>query len=135
MLPEVSQRVTSLLQNPSNPASKQASKYADKQARHPRANPQVGSNTASQETSPSSEAFRNQVSMFKSVTIIMTLAGISFLNTMGSGVLISALPRIADDIGLEEGFLLWPASVYALAAGCLLLIFGSIPDVVGAKLV
>lgn len=54
---------------------------------------------------------------------------------MGSGVLISALPRIADDVGLEKGFLLWPASVYALAVGCLLLIFGVIADVVGAKLV
>lgn len=71
----------------------------------------------------------------KSVTIIATLAGMGFLNTLGSGVLISALPRIAEDIGLEEGFLLWPASVYALAAGCLLLIFGAVADVVGAKLV
>lgn len=76
-----------------------------------------------------------QLSKMKSVTIIVTLAGISFLNTMGSGVLISALPRIADDVGLEDGFLLWPASVYALAAGCLLLIFGAIADVIGAKLV
>lgn len=77
----------------------------------------------------------NQLSKMKSVTVIVTLAGISFLNTMGSGVLISALPRIADDVGLEDGLLLWPASVYALAAGCLLLIFGAIADVVGAKLV
>lgn len=74
-------------------------------------------------------------SIMKKITIIVTLAGISFLNTMGSGVLISALPRIADDIGLAEGFLLWPASVYALSAGCLLLIFGAVADVVGAKLV
>lgn len=78
---------------------------------------------------------RNKLSRLKSVTIIVTLAGISFLNTMGSGVLVSALPRIADDIGLDEGFLLWPASVYALAAGCLLLVFGAVADVVGAKLV
>ena len=78
---------------------------------------------------------RKELPKLKSVTIIVTLAGISFLNTMGSGVLVSALPRIADDIGLEEGFLLWPASVYALAAGCLLLVFGAVADVVGAKLV
>lgn len=77
----------------------------------------------------------NRLSTIKSVTIIVTLAGLSFLNTMGSGVLISALPRIAVDIGLDDGFLLWPASVYALAAGCLLLIFGAVADVVGAKLV
>ena len=76
-----------------------------------------------------------KISIGKSLTVIATLAGISFLNTMGSGILISALPRIADDIGLSEGFLLWPASVYALAAGCLLLIFGTMADVVGAKIV
>lgn len=75
------------------------------------------------------------LSTSKSVFIIATLAGISFLNTMGSGILTSALPQIADDIGLSEGFLLWPASIYALSAGCLLLIFGAIAEVVGAKLV
>ena len=75
------------------------------------------------------------ISKAKSLTVIATLAGISFLNTMGSGILISALPRIADDIGLSEGFLLWPASVYALTAGCLLLIFGAVADVVGAKII
>ena len=80
------------------------------------------------EPSPSRSKSRTE-----SLTVIVTLAGISFLNTMGSGILISALPRIANDVGLGEGFLLWPASVYALAAGCLLLIFGAVADVVGAK--
>jgi MFS family permease len=76
-----------------------------------------------------------QPTKLKSITVIATLAGMSFLNTMGSGILISALPRIAQDVNLAEGFLLWPASVYALAAGCLLLIAGAVADVVGAKLV
>ena len=76
-----------------------------------------------------------QLSRVRAVLIIVNLAGISFLNTMGSGVLISALPRVADDLGLAAGYLLWPASIYALAAGCLLLIFGAVADVVGAKLV
>ena len=71
----------------------------------------------------------------RSTLIIITLAGMSFLNTMGSGLLTVALPRIADDIGLQESLLLWPASVYALAAGCLLLIFGAVADVVGAKMI
>lgn len=72
-------------------------------------------------------------SMTKALTIIVTLAGTSFLNTMGSGTLIGALPRIADDLKLSGGFMLWPASVYALSAGCLLLIFGAVADVVGIK--
>ncbi|KKZ59037.1 hypothetical protein EMCG_00905 [[Emmonsia] crescens] len=74
------------------------------------------------------------VSKAKAVTVIITLAGVNFLNTMGSGILIAALPRIAKDVGLPEALILWPAAVYALAAGCLLLIFGAIADVVGAKL-
>ena len=76
-----------------------------------------------------------ELSKLKSVTVIAALAGTSILNAMGSGILISALPRIADDIGLSEGFLLWPASVYALAAGCLLLVFGAVADIIGAKFV
>lgn len=76
-----------------------------------------------------------KLSRLRSTLIIMNLAGVSFLNTLGSGLLTVALPRIANDIGLQESLLLWPASVYALAAGCLLLIFGAVADVVGAKMV
>lgn len=77
----------------------------------------------------------HNLSRLRSSTIIFNLAGVSFLNTLGSGLLTIALPRISQDIGLEEHLLLWPASVYALAAGCLLLIFGAVADVIGAKLV
>ena len=73
------------------------------------------------------------VSKAKGVTVIITLAGISFLNTMGSGILIAALPRIAKDVGLSESLILWPAAVYALAAGCLPLVFGAAADVIGTK--
>lgn len=76
-----------------------------------------------------------KVSRLQSITVITTLAGISFLNTMGSGILIAALPRIARDLGLSQALILWPAAVYALAAGCLLLIFGAAADAIGTKLV
>lgn len=80
------------------------------------------------------ESPSRNVSKAKGATVIITLAGINFLNTMGSGILIAALPRIAEDVGLDESLILWPAAVYNLAAGCLLLIFGAVADVVGAKL-
>ena len=80
------------------------------------------------QTTPSS------VSKVQGVMVIVTLAGISFLSALGSGILIAALPRIANDVGLSKGLILWPAAVYALAAGCLLLIFGAVADVIGAKL-
>lgn len=73
------------------------------------------------------------VSKARGVAIISTLAGINFLNTMGSGILIAALPRIAADLDIPDGLILWPAAVYALAAGCLLHVFGAIGDIVGAK--
>lgn len=74
------------------------------------------------------------LSKVRAITVIVTLAGINFLNTMGSGILIAALPRIARDVDLDQSLILWPAAVYALAAGCLLLIFGAVADVVGPKL-
>lgn len=73
------------------------------------------------------------VSKARGVAIISTLAGINFLNTMGSGILIAALPRIARDVNIPDGLILWPAAVYALAAGCLLHVFGAIGDIVGPK--
>ena len=73
------------------------------------------------------------VSRSRAFVIILLLTGVSFLNTMGSGILTVALPTIARDIGLSNNLLLWPASVYALSAGCTLLIFGSVADVVGSK--
>lgn len=74
------------------------------------------------------------ISKIRAVTVIVTLSGINFLNTMGSGILIAALPRIASDTSLPHSLILWPAAVYALAAGCLLLMFGAVADVVGPKL-
>ncbi|KAL2211490.1 MFS general substrate transporter [Sarocladium strictum] len=74
-----------------------------------------------------------RVSKVRGVVVISTLAGVNFLNTMGSGILIVALPQMARDLDIERGLILWPAAVYALSAGCLLLIFGAVADVVGAK--
>ena len=65
----------------------------------------------------------------------MALAGISFLSTMGSGILTSALRRTADDIGFSEAFLVRHASVWVLSDGCLLLVSETVADIVGVKLV
>lgn len=73
------------------------------------------------------------ISRSRAFVIFSLLTGLSFLNTMGSGILTVALPTIARDINLSPNLLLWPASVYALAAGCTLLIFGAVSDVVGSK--
>lgn len=49
---------------------------------------------------------KSKVPRARSVAIIVTLSGISFLNTMGSGILIAALPRIANDVGLDKSLIL-----------------------------
>ncbi|KAK3358400.1 integral membrane protein [Lasiosphaeria ovina] len=67
------------------------------------------------------------------IAIIATLSGISFLNTMGSGILIAALPTIALEVSLPQSLLLWPAAVYALSAGCLLLPLSAVADILGTR--
>ncbi|KAI1493371.1 major facilitator superfamily domain-containing protein [Biscogniauxia mediterranea] len=74
-----------------------------------------------------------KISKVRAIAVIATLSGISFLNTMGSGILIASLPRIASDLNIPDGLILWPAAVYALAAGCLLHIFGAIGDIIDPK--
>ncbi|KAL4899326.1 hypothetical protein BDW74DRAFT_116654 [Aspergillus multicolor] len=73
------------------------------------------------------------LSRAQAVTAVVALSGVSFLNTTGSGILTVALPVISTSLSLPANLLLWPAAVYALAAGCTLLTFGSLADVVGDR--
>lgn len=97
-------------------------------------NPDTSSSKHSSYSEGQAPRYPHKISKLRGITVIITLSGVSFLNTMGSGILIAALPRIAHDVGISEALILWPAAVYALAAGCLLLIFGAVADVIGAKL-
>ncbi|KXJ94863.1 major facilitator superfamily domain-containing protein [Microdochium bolleyi] len=72
-------------------------------------------------------------SRLQSVSLVATLACISFLNTFNSGTLTVALPAIAADLAIPPSLLLWPASVYALSLSCTLLLLGAIADVVGNR--
>ena len=70
---------------------------------------------------------------WRAMMIIMAVSLMTLMSTVLSGILAVALPKVAHDIGLEDGLLLWPASVYSLSCACTLLFFGSLADVVGAK--
>jgi MFS family permease len=74
-----------------------------------------------------------QISTGRAISVILTLIGITFLNSMGTGILIAATPRMATDLSLPGQLILWPAASYAVAAGCLLLPFGAVADIAGAK--
>ncbi|KAH7327420.1 major facilitator superfamily domain-containing protein [Rhexocercosporidium sp. MPI-PUGE-AT-0058] len=74
-----------------------------------------------------------QLSRRRATAVVTTVAGVNFLNTMGSGILTVALPTMAKDLGLGIGLLLWPASIYALTSGCTLLLAGSLADILGRR--
>ena len=73
------------------------------------------------------------MSRARAITLVAAIAGVTFLNALGSGLLTVALPGIARDLHLANNLLLWPASVYALTAGCTLLAAGTFADVVGNR--
>ncbi|KAF2678693.1 MFS general substrate transporter [Lentithecium fluviatile CBS 122367] len=75
-----------------------------------------------------------KLSTARRVSIIAILASLYVINTFGTGILVAALPRVALDARLSEALILWPIAVYNLAAGCLLLIFGAVADIIGTKL-
>ena len=74
-----------------------------------------------------------RMSNTRAAVIVATTAGVFFLNTLGSGFLTVGLPRIASELDLASNLLLWPASVFALTAGCTLLASGAVADVIGNR--
>lgn len=76
-----------------------------------------------------------RLSLSRASLIIGLLTGITTASSMTTGILAVALPRMAIDLDISDGLLLWPASIYSLTCGCTLLITGSIADVIGSKLV
>lgn len=66
-------------------------------------------------------------------TTVVQLASINLLSSFTSGVITVALPTIARDINLARELYLWPVSVFGLTCGSMLLMAGSIADVVGAR--
>ena len=72
-------------------------------------------------------------SIGRTILLIGTVAGVTAVSSMSTGILTVSLPRMADDLGLAKSLLLWPSSVYALTCGCSLLVVGSISDLFGNR--
>jgi MFS family permease len=64
---------------------------------------------------------------------ILQLASVNLLSSYANGVLTVGLPTIARDLELARELYLWPLSVFGLTCGSMLLLAGSITDVVGAR--
>ena len=65
--------------------------------------------------------------------IVASVAGITFLNTLGQSLLVVAIPRIAQDLKIPSSLIQWPVAVASLTLGCTLLVVGAIADVVGNR--
>lgn len=65
--------------------------------------------------------------------MIAVLTGTAFASSLSTGLLTIGLPRIAADVELPEHLLLWPSSVFALTCGSVLLLAGSVADVLGSR--
>lgn len=74
-----------------------------------------------------------KLSNVRMVTTVVQLASINLLSSFTNGVMTVGLPTIARDINLPRELYLWPLSVFGLTCGSMLLMAGSIADVVGAR--
>jgi hypothetical protein len=59
------------------------------------------------ESDESTENNNTALSTRRAVLIVVTAAGVNFLNTLSSGILTVALPTIAKDLNLSIELLLW----------------------------
>ena len=69
----------------------------------------------------------------RSWIIIVQLAGINFITSFSNGLVTIGLPAMAADLKLENNLLVWPTAAFALTSGSLLLLAGSVADVVGCR--
>lgn len=69
------------------------------------------------------------------VTILTVLVLNAALASFTTGILTTSLPQIAKSLSIPPNLLFWPSSVNALSSGSLLLLAGSVGDVLGSRLI
>ncbi|KAF2119244.1 major facilitator superfamily domain-containing protein [Lophiotrema nucula] len=58
---------------------------------------------------------------------------INFFSSFTNGTITVGLPIIATSLNLQRSLYLWPSSVYGLTTGAMLLIAGSVADILGSR--
>lgn len=71
----------------------------------------------------------------RTIIVIATLAGVTLVSSLSTGLLTVGIPRMALDVNLPEHLLLWPVAVYVLTNGACMLLAGSIADVIGNRII
>ncbi|KUJ19548.1 MFS transporter [Mollisia scopiformis] len=81
------------------------------------------------------EIHAQSISLLKTSVVIAGLAGVSFANSMSTGLLIASLPVMTEDLQIPDYLLICPYSIYSLTTCCCLLFAGSVADLVGPRTV
>lgn len=79
------------------------------------------------------QSARPKLSKPRLILTIFVPSLIGFWASFTNGIITVGLPVIARSINLERALYLWPQSVYGLTSGAVLLIAGSVADIVGAR--
>ncbi|KAM5342138.1 hypothetical protein ACJ41O_015169 [Fusarium nematophilum] len=69
----------------------------------------------------------------RTVAIISCITCITGISNLLAGLLTVCIPVIATDLGIAPGLELWPASAFALACGCTLLLCATAADLLGCR--
>ncbi|KAJ0158137.1 Drug resistance protein [Colletotrichum tanaceti] len=75
------------------------------------------------------------MSKARSIALVTTVSGASFMNTLSVQAVVIILPTIGRDIGIPEARLQWIVSAYSLAFGCFLLLWGRIADIYDKRVI
>ncbi|KAG7054308.1 integral membrane protein [Colletotrichum scovillei] len=88
---------------------------------------------ASGPTSTTAEPVNSTPTKSRSAAIIFSITCITGISNLLAGLLTVCIPVIAADIGIPAGLQLWPASAFALACGCTLLLCATAADLLGCR--
>ncbi|CAH0046020.1 unnamed protein product [Clonostachys solani] len=73
------------------------------------------------------------VSKSRTIAIISCVTCITGISNLLAGLLTVCIPVTSADLGIPPALQLWPASAFALACGCTLLLCGTVTDVLGCR--
>ncbi|KAL0935951.1 major facilitator superfamily transporter [Colletotrichum truncatum] len=86
-------------------------------------------------SSVASEPKKLAMSTARSIALVTTVTGASFMNTLSIQAVVIILPTIGRDLDIPESRLQWIISAYSLTFGCFLLLWGRIADLYSKRLI
>ncbi|OLN88118.1 Drug resistance protein YOR378W-like 1 [Colletotrichum chlorophyti] len=91
--------------------------------------------TDDESSSVSSGPEKVAMSKARTIALVSTVSGASFMNTLSVQAVVIILPTIGRDLGIPESRLQWIVSAYSLTFGCFLLLWGRIADLYSKRLI